>query len=115
MKVKPKKPFVPVERKDTLRHGIIALIEGNALTAKEISAAIKISEKEVYEHLEHIRMTLNRHDRRLSVSPAECKKCGFIFEKREKLKKPGKCPECKGESIYYPVFNITANRLFFYM
>jgi len=109
MKKKSKKPFIPAERKDTLRQGIISILEGNTLSAREISTAIGISEKDVYEHLEHIHRTINRQDRYLSVSPSECKKCGFVFKKRERLKKPGRCPACKGESIYEPVFEIITN------
>jgi len=106
MKKKPKKSFVSPERKDTLRQGIISVIEGNTLSAKEISTAIGIPEKDVYEHLEHIQRTMNRQGRYLSVTSAECKKCGFVFKKREKLKKPSRCPVCKGESIYEPLFEI---------
>jgi len=40
--------------------------------------------------------------RHLMIVPAECKKCGFVFAKRDKFRKPGKCPVCKGESIQEP-------------
>jgi hypothetical protein len=42
-----------------------------------------------------------------NVTPAECRKCGFVFQKREKLKKPGKCPICRSESIEEPLFGIS--------
>jgi hypothetical protein len=43
--------------------------------------------------------------------PAVCKKCGFVFAKREKLKRPGKCPVCRGESIREPRFTIEEKQL----
>jgi hypothetical protein len=33
-------------------------------------------------------------------------KCGFIFRKRDRLKKPGRCPVCHGEHIQDPLFSI---------
>lgn len=106
MKNRPKEPVTPVERHDTVRREIMDLIEGRLLTAKDISGSVGISVKEVYDHLDHIQKTLNMKSQRFSITPAECKKCGFIFKKRERLKKPGKCPVCRGESIEEPLFSI---------
>jgi hypothetical protein len=106
MKERPRQPFVPVERNETIRQKIIALLESNTLSAKEISVEIGISEKDVYGHLEHIRQTINKGNQAFIVTPAECKKCGFVFRKRERLKKPGRCPVCRNESIREPLFSI---------
>lgn len=106
MKNKPKKPFIPPGRQDTVRQEIISALEGQTLSARDISGEVGISEKDVYDHLEHIRRTLSKTGQRLAVTPAECKKCGFSFKKREKLKKPGKCPICRGESIEDPLFSL---------
>ncbi len=102
--MKPKAPFIPPERHDTLRHEIITLLEGETLSAREISAEVGIPEKEVYGHLEHIQT--GRGELRLVVTPAACRKCGFVFTKRERLKKPGKCPVCRSELIREPLFSI---------
>ncbi len=103
---KPKKPFMPVERQETIRQNIISVIKGRTLSARGISAEVKVSEKEVYGHLEHIQKTINKGELTLVIIPAECRKCGFIFRKREKLKKPGKCPVCNSELIQEPLFSI---------
>ena len=100
-----KKPFIPAERLETVRRKIISVLEGQNLSAKEISAEVSASEKQVYEHLEHIRQTIKK-EYKLVITPAECKKCGFVFKKRERLKKPGKCPLCCSESIQKPLFSI---------
>jgi predicted Zn-ribbon and HTH transcriptional regulator len=81
-KRKPQKPFIPVERRETVRRNIISLLEDQTLSAREISALVSISERDVY------------------------RKCGFEFRKREKLKKPGKCPICHNESILEPRFSL---------
>ena len=99
-------PSVPPERQGTLRKEIMNFLEGRILSAKELSGAMGIPVKEVYDHLEHIQRSMSKGEHRLSVLPAECKKCGFVFRKRERMKKPGKCPVCRGESIQEPLFSI---------
>lgn len=106
MKKKPLKPFVPVERRETIRQKIMALLEKNTMSAKDISVEAGISEKEVYDHLEHIQRTINKGSHTFIVKPAICKKCGFVFRKRERLNKPGRCPVCRNESIQEPLFSI---------
>lgn len=104
--MKPKQPLIPQEREDTIRHKIISIISGQPLSAKEISADVRISEKEVSGHLGHIKKTLSKSGHNLVVTPSECNKCGFVFKKKDRLKKPGKCPVCSGESISAPLFSI---------
>ena len=106
MKQKLKEPFVPVERHETIRQKIMSLLEGAPASAKDISADVRVSEREVYAHLEHIQRTINKSGHDFIMKPAVCMKCDFAFKKREKLKKPGKCPVCRGEKIQEPLFTI---------
>jgi transcriptional regulator len=103
MKSRPKLPSTPADRHDTLRHEIIALLGAETLTTREISELVGISEKEVLEHLEHVRIALHGG---LVMTPALCMACGFTFRKRERLKGPGRCPVCKSEHIAEPRFSI---------
>jgi predicted Zn-ribbon and HTH transcriptional regulator len=105
-KKKPKEPFIPVERQETIRKEIISILGGEILSAREISADVRVSEKDVYKHLEHIRKTINKIEHNFIIKPAECKKCGFVFRKRDRLKKPGKCPVCRSELIQEPLFSV---------
>lgn len=106
MKRKIREPFVPVERHETIRQEIVILLENRTLSAKDISMEIRISEREIYSHLEHIQKTFTKRDQRFTIIPSSCKKCGFVFKKRDRLKKPGKCPVCRSESICDPFFTI---------
>ncbi|GAB4483481.1 MAG: transcriptional regulator [Thermodesulfovibrionales bacterium] len=99
-------PPVPAERGETLRHEIACALTGQRLTAREISGQVRVSEKEVYSHLEHIRRTLSRTGRLLVVEPAVCQQCGFVFHKRERLTKPGKCPICHSQHLDAPLFEV---------
>ncbi len=103
---KPKKPSIPQERHETIRRSIQEALRGRTLSAKDLSSEVGIPEKEVWGHLEHVRKTLNKKEHHLAVTPAECKKCGFVFRKRERLSKPGKCPVCKSQAIHEPTFSI---------
>ncbi len=99
-------PPIPASMRDTVRHEILAVLEQGTRSANELSREVRISEREVYDHLDHIRKTVSKAGKHLFITPAECKKCGFIFKKRERLRRPGRCPLCRGESIQEALFSI---------
>ena len=103
---KKTRPILITERDETIRKGMLSLLEDKGpLSAKELSGFVKISEKEVYAHLEHIKKSLHRRkDAVFAVTPSVCNGCGFEFKKRERLKRPSRCPVCKSESLEEPVF-----------
>lgn len=81
------------------------------LTAEEIvnELGLKITPKEVYEHLEHIAKSIRRTYRNayvLVMIPPTCKSCGYVFKDLEKPRKPSKCPRCKSEKIKPPAFKV---------
>lgn len=82
----------------TVRQGIIALLKEGAMTAKDLSRALGVKEKEVLDHLPHVAKSAGLKGRLIAES-SECLKCGFRFRKREKLKTPSRCPVCKSEGI----------------
>lgn len=92
----------------TVRQSLMTLLENSPATAYDLSGLVGIPEKDVYGHLEHIRKACQRKGKQLRVDQPRCKDCGFIFTKRDRLKKPGKCPRCRGSFITAPVFSITA-------
>jgi predicted Zn-ribbon and HTH transcriptional regulator len=75
-------------------------------TIRELSQTLGISERDLYDHLEHLARSLPHADERLSVDPARCLGCGYAFEDRTRLKKPGKCPSCKSTRIAPARFRI---------
>ena len=101
-----KEPQTPAEDHATVRRQILLLLSQGPCTAKEISSFVRKPEKEVGSHLEHLRKSLRAGGRRLTQVPAECRGCGFVFRKRDRLKAPGRCPVCRGESISDPSFRV---------
>jgi predicted Zn-ribbon and HTH transcriptional regulator len=103
---KTKEPTVPAERYETIRKYITALLEQETLSAKDLSQYMRIPQKDISDHLEHIRKTLNKNNQRLVIIPAQCEKCGFVYKKRDRFSKPGKCPVCRSSLIHPPLFHI---------
>lgn len=87
--------------RDALRE---ALDVEEALSLAELSAAARVSERDLPSHLQHLTKTLKREGRSLEVFPARCLSCGFLFEGRSRYTRPGKCPECRGRRISQPRF-----------
>ncbi|MDD5225270.1 MAG: transcriptional regulator [bacterium] len=101
-----KKQLSDIERNQTVRRSIIELISEQELSAREISAAIGIREKEVFDHLEHIEKSLQARKQKLVITPAQCLSCDYVFTDRRRLSKPGRCPQCKHEHLADPLYRI---------
>ncbi len=86
---------------------MMMLLSDNEMGAKEISSAVRIGEKEVYEHLFHIARSIKSQGKKLVINPAECMGCGYVFEKRKRFTRPGRCPICKSEHIKNPMYRIS--------
>jgi len=80
------------------------ILRREPLSARDISGSLHIPEKEVYDHLEHIRRSIHGSGLLLEITPAECRACGFVFAKRDRLTPPGKCPVCRSEALFEPLF-----------
>ncbi|MBU0987833.1 MAG: transcriptional regulator [Proteobacteria bacterium] len=91
----------------TVRQQIIASLEEKAMSGKEISQAVGVREKEVYEHLSHIARSVNHRKKKLVIMPSRCLACGFVFKDRRRFSPPGRCPQCKNEHIQNPTYRIT--------
>jgi predicted Zn-ribbon and HTH transcriptional regulator len=92
----------------TVRQMIIDILLEGPATAKALSSRVSIPEKDVFPHLTHIRRSLHHGQQRLVMEPACCRACGFVFHKRERFRKPGRCPSCHHSFIEEPVFRIQA-------
>jgi predicted Zn-ribbon and HTH transcriptional regulator len=89
----------------TIRQTIAFVLKDQEMTAKEISQAVGIREKEVYEHLVHVARSKPLEGKFMHI-PSLCRHCGFVFKKRDRLTPPGKCFICRSESITPPRFVI---------
>jgi transcriptional regulator len=90
----------------TIRRQIISLLMERALGAREISQTLGIREKEVYGHLPHIARSLTSQGKKLVVQHSSCLVCGYRFDDRQRLTRPGRCPRCKEGHLEAPKFHI---------
>lgn len=90
----------------TLRQQILDRLRQQAMTALDISQAVRIPEKDVYLHLAHIEKSAAAQGKKLTFLPCTCQACGFIFTDRRRFTRPGRCPRCRESRIDHPVFQI---------
>lgn len=90
----------------TVRQQIIDLLQEGEYNAREISQALSVMEKEVYEHLAHIERSLGRQGQKLVVRPFTCLSCGYAFAERRRWSRPGRCPACRQGHIRMASYRI---------
>lgn len=83
----------------TVRQQMIDLLQEGEYTAREISQALSVMEKDVYGHLAHIEHSLSRQGQKLVVRPFICLNCGYAFAERRRWSRPGRCPVCQHSHI----------------
>jgi predicted Zn-ribbon and HTH transcriptional regulator len=98
----------PPARSSTSREAIATALRAGTFTARDVSARVGLSEREVAEHLPHLERSLVHGQERLIVVPPECVKCGFVFEQRGRHSRPSRCPRCRSERVSPPRFTIRA-------
>lgn len=89
-----------------MRQRLQKLLDAGEHDVRSLSQALQVPEREVEAHLIHVRRSLTAAGRRLQVVPARCLACGFAFVDRQRLKRPGRCPRCRGTRLSYPIFRI---------
>ena len=94
------------DSRQTIRQEIIDLLNSEELTIRDLSQAVSLQEKEIVGHLSHIERSLQRQGKKLMISPYKCLTCGFVFEKRTRFTKPGRCPDCKNSHIQVAQFYV---------
>lgn len=90
----------------TIRQEMIELLSEEEMNAMELSQALGIQEKEVYEHLPHIARSVAAQGKKLIVRPFRCLACGYVFKDRKRFTRPGRCPQCKEGRIQRATWRI---------
>jgi transcriptional regulator len=89
------------ERKLMYRKDLIPMLLGQARSVAELAHMLYEAPKDVEVDLQHLLKSLKRTSYHAVIEPATCRHCGFVFQ-HGKLRKPGKCPQCKGTWISEP-------------
>jgi predicted Zn-ribbon and HTH transcriptional regulator len=95
-----------VDKNLTTREQIIRCLEAEPMTARDLSKALRISEKDAYTHLPYVEKSIRHQGKQIKITPCHCLSCSFVFKDRKSFKKPGKCPVCKKSRIDPAVFKV---------
>ncbi|MFP4315998.1 MAG: transcriptional regulator [Desulfovibrionales bacterium] len=91
---------------NTIRQEITAILEGEEMTARELSQELGVAEREIYSHLPHIARSVASSGKRLRILPFRCLSCGFVFRERTRYTPPGRCPRCRETHLERPSYRI---------
>jgi len=92
----------------TVRAQIVEELRHGMLGAHELSQRVRVRERDIALHLEHIQRSLRHGAEELSIQPARCMGCDYVFRDRRRLSSPSRCPRCQNEHVEAPRFSIVA-------
>jgi predicted Zn-ribbon and HTH transcriptional regulator len=99
-------PHPPPDRLQSSRELLLQTLSTEPLTVRALSRAACLSERDVLNHMQHLQKSLKAQNGRLVMMPATCLDCHFVFKRRERLARPGKCPVCHSTHMSEPLFSI---------
>jgi predicted Zn-ribbon and HTH transcriptional regulator len=91
------------------RKDLIGMLQGKPASLHELAGRLEMRPQELEDDLQHLIRSLKNRSWHAIITPATCRKCGFVFH-RDKLHKPGKCPRCHGTWISEPLISIEERR-----
>jgi predicted Zn-ribbon and HTH transcriptional regulator len=96
----------PSERHATVRDDLRRALQEGFLSFRELSVRVRVSEKDIPQHLEHLARSAKASGQRLDIEPARCLGCEFVFRERTRLTRPSRCPRCRGQRVAAARFRI---------
>lgn len=83
------------------RKDLIPLLLDRSYTLLELAELLETKLKTVEDDVAHLLRSVKHQGYRLTVEPAQCRRCGFEFH-RNKLHRPSRCPACRNTWITEP-------------
>ncbi|RMF05203.1 hypothetical protein D6764_05270 [Candidatus Woesearchaeota archaeon] len=87
----------------TRRQMISAILRRNRVSLAELAHRFAMPLKDFVREFEYVRKGLP-HDQVLRFEHPYCRRCGFVFKEKHRVKAPTKCPKCRSESIEPAVY-----------
>ena len=87
------------------RKKLIPVLLDKPKSVSQIAREVREHPKDVADDLEHLLKSLKHTEYESVVTPAQCKKCEFVFGP-DKLTKPSKCPKCQTTWLTEPKIEI---------
>lgn len=87
------------------RKDLIDVLRDNPMSVTQVAKLVGQSPSDVTDDLQHLLLSLKHTNFSACVTPATCRKCGFVFG-TDKLRKPSKCPSCHSTWLTEPRISI---------
>ena len=84
------------------RRQLIELLAREPRSVSSLARELGLTRGDVEEDLRHALRSAQAAGYRIEILPARCKACGFVFG-TDKLRKPSRCPACKGTRLFEPM------------
>ena len=91
----------------TRRRDIVALLSAGPRTASSLARELGVPRRDIEDELWHAVRSARAEGHRLTIEPARCKDCGFLFAE-DRLAKPGRCASCKGSRLFEALLRLTS-------
>ena len=88
------------------RKELIEALTSGPHSPSSLSRLMGIERRDIEEELLHAIRSARAAGHGVSIVPARCKACGFLFGE-DRLTKPSRCPACKGSRIFEPLISLT--------
>ncbi len=89
----------------TLRQQLTELLSAQEMSISGLARMLEVKFSEIESALQHVEKSIK--PKKIKITPARCKECGFVFRERKKFTPPSRCPECKSEWIAEATFSIS--------
>ena len=90
----------------TVRRHLIDLLTREPRSISSLARELGARRQHLEDDLRHAIQSARAAGHAITVLPAKCKTCGFVFS-ADKLTKPGRCPSCKGTRLFEPMIQIS--------
>lgn len=87
----------------TPRERLMELLEKGEFDVEQLAEFTDRPVRDVLDDLEHVRRSAGD---RFVVVPPECRACEFVFDDRDRLDRPSRCPSCREERVDGPWFHV---------
>lgn len=91
------------------RKDLIDILKAQSISLHELAVMLEEKPRDLEDDLQHLFRSLRSEPLSPVITPAICRKCGFVFHK-DKLHRPGKCPMCKGDWLTDPLIRLEEKR-----
>lgn len=95
---------MPTSDSSTRRQQIAEMLAMGLWGFEELRRELAVPVGLLAEDLRHLEKSAKGSGRKLTVEPAACAECGFVFRERaaRHLHPPSRCPQCRSERITGP-------------